>query len=227
MARRRNQPEETKPAEARPALPETPVIIHAVDSGQDEAPPPANSTAGNESGQASAPTPPPGGSEKAGVMTIPLTADGAPAWDSMRESTKQKFMKVVAAAGVSLDSHRTSEDFKQLVPFLWGTVSTLTTWAAMRRLTNGESDPLAHRIAQVCAYTPAELEVLEGPTAAMLAKYAPTGGKWAVEISFATCVLTVHMQKMMILQTELARSKANEAARAPANNLARPAASEQ
>ena len=158
--------------------------------------------AGPESSPAPAPAPS-APTEKAGVLNIPITADGGPAWESMRESTKSRVMMMIQKGGVSLDNHESVESFKGLSPMLWQTLSTLTTWAATRRLKNGEDDVLAKRIADVCAYSKQELEALEGPTAAILAKYAPMQTKWTVEINFAMAVVSVHTQKVMVIQALL------------------------
>lgn len=158
---------------------------------------------GPDPSPAPAPAPSTAPAEKAGVLNIPITADGGPAWESMRESTKNRVMMMIQKGGVSLDNHESVESFKGLSPMLWQTLSTLTTWAATRRLKNGEDDVLAKRIADVCAYSKQELEALEGPTAAILAKYAPMQTKWTVEINFAMAVVSVHTQKVMIIQSML------------------------
>lgn len=229
-------PKKAKPTEqatAPAAAATTPTLVVGVrDIEPAPAPAPATATA-TPPPPAPAPaaaieTPPPSTApaEKAGVLNIPITADGGPAWESMRESTKQRVLQMVQRAGISLDTHNSTEAFKNMAPMLWGMVSTLTTWAATRRLKHGEDDIIARRIAEVCQYSEQEIEVLAEPTAAMIAKYAPLQSKWNVEITFLTAVAGVHMQKAMAIQAMLSsyiEDKAKRAARSTTPNATRPA----
>ncbi len=144
------------------------------------------------------------------TLTIRLDDDGRLDTSSMRQQTLDSLKAALQDSNLF---HGEAENetvaqfelkrtlYAQIVPALYAVLGSLESLVVARQI--GMSYDDARRI---FSYTDSDIALLQDPTATVLAKRMPEGFGWAEETTLILTLVSVHQQKLALLQEWKARN---------------------